>query len=448
MTIQQYEANVDRNLNQLATQLAEERYYPLPLLRFSIRKPSGGTRELGILAIQDRIVQRAVCDLIEPIFEAEFLDCSFGFRPNRNVEMAIAKVMEYRTAGNQWAVDADITKCFDTMDHQVLMHKLRSSVKEPCLLRLIQTWLDMGAITQTPPLPPWMTGAKKTAHYLGHVVEQAIAQLLDHNTHGAYGYDQFIPLQGRPVAMPPYIENNPIEEEGQIHTNPTEISSSIWARARQEALGRFGRDGLLLLLSCSKGLFKRLSPKYLLIAAPIILTAAALPSIGGAIKTQLTRPRLIGTVQGSPLSPLFANIYLHEFDKGLTQAGERLVRYADDFLILCPNEQRAIHSLELVRRHLATLKLTLNAQKTRIVHLDSGVTFLGHVFDADGCYQPVPSARASIVRKQMQHALHKGATQATNTGRTLARTGRRMAMRLTAPLKKKKDRQERKDKEK
>ena len=88
VTIQQFESTLTENLQELSMQLKEDRYYPMPIKRIAVKKASGGTRELGILTIQDRIVQRAVLDVIEPVFERVFLDCSYGFRPNRSVQDA------------------------------------------------------------------------------------------------------------------------------------------------------------------------------------------------------------------------------------------------------------------------------------------------------------------------------------------------------------------------
>ena len=96
VTIQQFETELNRHLRQLARELAEERYYPLPVQKFTIKKANGSTRQLSVLALRDRIVQRAICDLLTPIYEAKFLDCSFAFRPNRGVPHAIAEVAAIR----------------------------------------------------------------------------------------------------------------------------------------------------------------------------------------------------------------------------------------------------------------------------------------------------------------------------------------------------------------
>ena len=150
VTIQQFETHLARHLRQLSRELAEDRYYPLPVQKFMIRKADGGTRELSVLTLKDRIVQRAICDLISPMYEAKFLDSSFAYRPNRGVPHAIAHVNAIRAEGYEWVVHADIEKFFDRMDSHILMRFLRATLKEPAILRLIQMWLDMGGITQPP----------------------------------------------------------------------------------------------------------------------------------------------------------------------------------------------------------------------------------------------------------------------------------------------------------
>ena len=107
VTLQQFEANLSKHLHQLSRELAEERYYPLPVQKFTMKKSNGSTRELSVLTLKDRIAQRAVCDLISPIYEAKFLACSFAYRPNRGVPHAIAEVAAIRAEGYEWVVHAD-----------------------------------------------------------------------------------------------------------------------------------------------------------------------------------------------------------------------------------------------------------------------------------------------------------------------------------------------------
>ena len=173
VTIQQFEANLTKHLQQLSRELTEERYYPLPIQKFTMKKANGSTRELSVLTLKDRIVQRTVCDLISPIYEAKFLECSFGYRPNRGVPHAIAQVTATRAEGYEWVVHADIENFFDRMDTHLLMRFLRASLKEPLIIRLIQMWLDMGGILQPPKLPTWSTHADFNTgiEFLGHIFD-------------------------------------------------------------------------------------------------------------------------------------------------------------------------------------------------------------------------------------------------------------------------------------
>lgn len=183
VTIQEFEANRTKHLRQLSRELTEERYYPLPVQKFIMKKANGGTREISVLTLKDRIVQRAVCDLISPIYEAKFLDCSFGYRPNRGVPHAVAQVNAIRAEGYEWCVDADIENFFDTLDSRILMRFLRATIKEPPILRLIQMWLDMGGILQPPRDNTWIRHIENTGRSLGEGVEQVINQLLQHPPH-------------------------------------------------------------------------------------------------------------------------------------------------------------------------------------------------------------------------------------------------------------------------
>ena len=421
VTIQQFETHLTKHLRQLSRELTEERYYPLPVQKFTMKKPNGSVRELSVLALKDRIVQRAVCDLIAPIYEAKFLDCSFGYRPNRGVPHAIAQAAALRSEGYAWIVHADIENFFDSMDTQILMRFLRASLKEPLILRLIQMWLDMGGILQPPKLPTWSMHIENTVHQLGEGVEHVINQIL-HRTpnYGHYnGYEDTL------------IEDEWAVDEPEIATHAAPL-----AHTGKEILTNLGRDGLLLLLANAKRFWKPLAAKQLLIIAPIVVAALAAPTVGSIVKERMNRPRKIGIIQGSPLSPLLANIYLHPFDKAMTRAGIQLVRYADDLLLLCRNEDRARHAHQQAHRHLATLKLALNPKKTEIAELNTGVEFLGHVFDRDGCYQPVPESRAKSLQNHVQHALKNGAAHVVHSGQHVAQHSKNIATQLGKRFKK------------
>ena len=421
VTIQQFETNLTKHLRQLSREIAEERYYPLPVQKFTMKKSNGSTRELSVLALKDRIVQRAVCDLISPIYEAKFLECSFAYRPNRGVPHAIAQVAAIRAEGYTWAVHADIENFFDRMDTHLLMRFLRASLKEPLIIRLIQMWLDMGGILQPPKLPTWSTHIENTVHHLGEGVEQVINQIL-HRTPN-YGHDN-------------EYQNTGIEDEWAVDEPEIAAHAAPLAHTGKEMLTNLGRDGLLLLLANAKRLWKPLATKQLLVIAPIVVAALAAPTVGSIVKERMNRPRKIGVIQGSPLSPLLANIYLHPFDKAMNRAGIRMVRYADDLLLLCRSEGRARHALQHAQKQLATLKLELNPKKTQIADFNTGIEFLGHIFDADGCYQPIPESRAKNLQNQLQRTLKQGAVQVKRAGQHATQNGRNIATQLSERFKK------------
>ena len=420
VTIQKFEANLTKHLRQLSREIEEERYYPLPVQRFTVKKTNGSTRELSVLALKDRIVQRAVCDLISPIYEAKFLECSFGYRPNRGVPHAITQVTTIRAEGYQWVVHADIEAFFDRMDTHLLMRFLRASLKEPLILRLIQMWLDMGGILQPPKLPTWSTHIESTLHHVGGGVEQVINQLL----HRTPNYGHHNEYQNT------VIEDEWVDDEPEIATHAAPL-----AHTGKEMLTNLGRDGLLLLLANAKRLWKPLATKQLLIIAPLVVAALAAPTVGSIVKERMSRPRKIGIIQGSPLSPLLANIYLHPFDKAMHRAGIRMVRYADDLLLLCRSEGRAQYALQHAQRQLATLKLELNPKKTQIADFNTGIEFLGHIFDADGCYQPIPEPRAKVLQNQVQRALKTGAGHVKRSGQHVAQQGKNVAAHIGQRLK-------------
>ena len=421
VTIQQFEANLPKHLRQLSRELAEERYYPLPIQKFTMKKSNGSTRDLSVLALRDRIVQRAVCDLISPIYEAKFLECSFAYRPNRGVLHAIAEVTAIRAEGYEWVVHADIENFFDSMDTHTLMRFLRASLKEPLILRLIQMWLDMGGILQPPKLPTWSTHLENTMHHIGDGVESVIDRIL-HRPPNFGHYSEY--------------QNATIEDEWVVNESEIATTGGHLTQTGKEMLTNLGRDGLLLLLANAKRLWKPLTTKQLLIVAPLVVAALAAPTVGSIVKERVSRPRKIGIIQGSPLSPLLANIYLHPFDKAMTRAGIRLVRYADDLLLLCRSENRAQHALQHAQKRLTTLKLALNPQKTQIAHFDNGIEFLGHIFDRDGCYQPVPDAQTKVLKDKIQSTFKKGTAQIAHSGHHVTQRGRNIAKHLGERLKK------------
>ena len=242
-TLAAFAEHLHKNLETLRDEVLSETYQPLPLLRVELEKPSGGKRPLSIPCVRDRVLQTAVTRVIEPLFEAEFEDCSYAYRKGRSVEQAVNRIQCLQRQGYQWVVDADIQHFFDSIDHTLLMLEVGKLITDTGLLRLIQQWL----------------------------------------------------------------------------------SATVIADDRQFVLHK-------------------------------------------------------GVPQGSPIAPLLSNLYLDHLDEALLDNQLCLVRFADDFLILCKSQDRAEQALEITDDLLSQLRLTLNTRKTQIVHFDQGFRFLGVQF--------------------------------------------------------------------
>ena len=287
-TIEMFEQRLEPNLERLQRTLREGTYRPSALRRVLIPKP--GRREqrpLGIPTVRDRVVQAALRNVLEPIFERDFAEHSYGFRPGRGCRDALRRVHRLLKAGYVYVVDADLKGYFDSIPHERLLARVEEKVADGQVLALVQALLQ------------------------------------------------------------------------------------------QE-----------------------------------VLEAA-----------QRWRPEE-GTPQGAVISPLLANIYLDPLDQLMAREGFQMVRYADDFVILCRTRQEAERALQTVQRWAAAAGLTLHPDKTSIVEESQrgGFDFLGYHFERGyrwACRKSVGKLRQAIRAKTRRTEGRSLATIISDVNRTL-----------------------------
>lgn len=256
-TIAMYEQQLEQQTEYLAGKLKDGSYQPAAIRREWIPKPgSQEKRPLGIPTVRDRVVQRALLAAIEPIFERDFAEQSYGFRPGRGCKDALRRVDQLLKSGYEWVVDADLKSYFDTIPHEQLRKRIEEKVADGRVLELISKYLGQGVLEN---MRYWLPDA--------------------------------------------------------------------------------------------------------------------------------------GTPQGAVISPLLSNIYLDPLDQLMKASGIEMVRYADDFVLLCGSEAAAREALALVQQWTAAAGLRLHPDKTRIVDTTQpgGFDFLGYHFE-QGQRRPRPKS--------------------------------------------------------
>lgn len=134
-------------LHYVREQLKARAFIPVEVRQVMIPKASGKLRKLGIPTVIDRVVQAALKLVLEPIFEADFLPCSYGFRPMRRAQDAVAEIQHMTTRGYEWVLEADIRACFDEIDHVALMDRIRQRIVDKRVLALVKAFLHAGVMT-------------------------------------------------------------------------------------------------------------------------------------------------------------------------------------------------------------------------------------------------------------------------------------------------------------
>jgi group II intron reverse transcriptase/maturase len=150
VSIGRFARHWEDNLRRLHDMVNSGRYSPSALRRIAIPKAGGGQRLLSIPTVADRVVQRAVLNVLEPVFEKRFLPCSYGYRPGRSLRDAVAAILRHRDARLTCVLSADIDDCFASLSHGRLIAFLREDIQDAGLLRLISRWLESGQRDRRP----------------------------------------------------------------------------------------------------------------------------------------------------------------------------------------------------------------------------------------------------------------------------------------------------------
>lgn len=402
-----FEQNLDANLAELSRCLRSRTYQPLPAKFVLIAKANGKTRELGILTIRDRVAQRAVLDMIEPIFEAEMDECNYAFRVGRNVEMAIREIILNRANGFIWTVESDIQNYFAEIDCRTLMSELKRKISDENILHLINLWIEAGILreTEAEAEKTWWRITQENLANLGDVVGETVNDSIGEFVSNKLGLS---PYETDYLQMNPEVQELlNVPESSDLSDRIKSDMKSAKSSVQREALKKVVESSLVYALSNRAFLARVIGLKFLGIGGAILAGGMFAPKIYDFAKDYFQKKK--GILQGSPISPLLANIYLTKFDKTLRRNGFRLVRYCDDFVISCRTNAEANLALNLAKNELGKICLTLHPEKTRILSPSDEFEFLGYKFTENGSVEPPPS-----IPQKVAEQIRKASSQITN----------------------------------
>ena len=146
ISIERLPTYIREHKEEFLVELLDGSYQPELVRGVQIPKPDGSKRQLGIPTVLDRVIQQAILQILEPIYEPKFSNSSYGFRPNRSAQMALRQAREYLREGYKYVVDMDLEKFFDRVNHDILMERLSRNISDKSLLRIIRRYLEAGLL--------------------------------------------------------------------------------------------------------------------------------------------------------------------------------------------------------------------------------------------------------------------------------------------------------------
>src|SRR5262250_2031821 len=174
-------------LGTLRSQLKDRSFRPMPVRERMIPKPGGKNHRLGIATVTDRVVQASLKLVLEPVFEADFLPCSYGFRPNRRAHDAVAEVHHFASRSYEWIVEGDIKACFDEISHPALLERVRARVGDKRVLALVKAFLKAGILLEDGTLSDTSAGTPQGSILSPLLSNVALSVLDEHIAQGPGG---------------------------------------------------------------------------------------------------------------------------------------------------------------------------------------------------------------------------------------------------------------------